>query len=128
MKPLFILSFSLAFILGSKAQIPVYLDPKAPVSERVNDLISKMTLEEKVSQMQYSAPAIQRLHIAEYNWSSEGLHGVAFNGLAAMWNRELMYQVAVAISDEARAKYNIAIAKGQHGNHQGLTFWSPNIN
>src|SRR5579863_3988949 len=111
MKPLFILSFSLAFILGSKAQIPVYLDPKAPVSERVNDLISKMTLEEKVSQMQYSAPAIQRLHIAEYNWSSEGLHGVAFNGLAtcfpqaiglaAMWNRELMYQVAVAISDEA---------------------------
>ncbi len=88
--------------------------------------------------MQFGARAIERLHIAEYNWSSEGLHGVAFNGLAtcfpqaiglaATWNRQLMYEVASTISDEARAKYNIAISKGQHGNHQGLTFWSPNIN
>jgi len=137
MKSLATLLLFLATVI-STAQTPVYLDPKAPVADRVNDLVSKMTLEEKVSQMQYGARAIPRLQIPEYNWSNEGLHGVAFNGLAtcfpqaiglaATWNRQLMHEVASTISDEARAKYNIAISKGQHGNHQGLTFWSPNIN
>jgi beta-glucosidase len=138
MKTICIQFLLLASILSAGAQTPVYLDPQAPVDSRVNDLISKMTLDEKVGQMQFNAPAIPRLHVAEYCWSSEGLHGVAFNGLAtcfpqaiglaAMWNRQLMHEVASTISDEARAKYNIAIRKGQHGNHQGLTFWSPNIN
>jgi beta-glucosidase len=138
MRSLLLSLITLYFILPAAGQAPVYLDPNVPLDARVSDLISKMTLKEKVSQMVYEAPAIDRLKIPKYNWSNEGLHGVAFNGLAtsfpqaiglaAMWDRALMYQVATVISEEGRAKYNIAISKGQRGNHQGLTFWSPNIN
>jgi len=120
------------------AQTPDYLDVRKTVDERVIDLVSKMTLKEKVSQMLDNAPAIKRLNIPAYNWWNEGLHGVARSGLAtsfpqaialaATWNRRTMNEVATVISDEARAKYNVAIANGQHGRYQGLTFWSPNIN
>lgn len=113
-------------------------DPKLSVFERVNDLISRLTLEEKVSQMVYNSPAINRLGIPEYNWWNEALHGVARNGiatvfpqaigLAATWDKELIYKVASVISDEARAKYNIALSKNQRGIYQGITLWSPNIN
>ncbi len=116
----------------------MYLNPKEPIEKRVNDLVSKMTLAEKVSQMQHKSPAIARLGIPQYDWWNEALHGVARNGLAtsfpqaigmaATWNKRLMYEAATVISDEGRAKYNIAIAKGQHGEYQGLTFWSPNVN
>lgn len=115
-----------------------YLDPALPTVQRVDDLVSRMTLEEKISQMQNDAPAIPRLHIAAYNWWNEGLHGVARSGyatvfpqaigLAATWNTSLIHQVADTISTEARAKYNQAQRDGNNSIYYGLTFWSPNIN
>jgi len=115
-----------------------YLDPSLPLEQRVNDLVSRMTLEEKVSQMQDVAPGIPRLGIPAYNWWNEGLHGVARSGnatvfpqaiaLAATWDTDLIHRVADVISTEARAKYNDAIQHGNTGRYYGLTFWSPNIN
>ena len=117
---------------------PAYLDPSLPVDQRVNDLVSRMTLEEKASQMQDVARAIQRLNIPAYNWWNEGLHGVARSGhatvfpqaigLAATWDTDLIHRMADVISTEARAKYNDAIQHGNTGRYYGLTFWSPNIN
>jgi beta-glucosidase len=117
---------------------PAYLDPSLPLEQRVNDLVSRMTLEEKVAQMQDVAPGIPRLSIPAYNWWNEGLHGVARAGnatvfpqaigLAATWDTDLMHRVADVISTEARAKYNDAIQHGNTGRYYGLTFWSPNIN
>jgi beta-glucosidase len=125
----------------SRAKDPVrapYLDPRLPVEQRVNDLVSRMTLEEKVSEMQDVAAAVPRLGIPAYNWWNEGLHGVARSGhatvfpqaigLAATWDTQLIHRVADVISTEARAKYNDAIAHGNTGRYFGLTFWSPNIN
>jgi beta-glucosidase len=115
-----------------------YLDPSLPLEHRVNDLVSRMTLEEKVSQMQDVAAAIPRLGVPAYNWWNEGLHGVARSGnatvfpqaigLAATWDTDLIHRVADVISTEARAKYNDAIQHGNTGRYFGLTFWSPNIN
>lgn len=115
-----------------------YLNPDLHIEKRVDDLVSKMTLEEKVSQMVNGASAIPRLKIPAYNWWNECLHGVARNGiatvfpqaigLAATWNTDLMHNVADVISTEARAKYNYAIKINEHGIYKGLTFWSPNIN
>ncbi len=117
---------------------PDYLDPTLPLEKRVDDLVSRMTLEEKVSQMVNGAAAIPRLKVPEYNWWNECLHGVARNGiatvfpqaigLAATWDTNLMHNVAKVISTEARAKYNYAIKNNDHGIYKGLTFWSPNIN
>src|SRR2546425_2659417 len=116
----------------------VYLDPSLPWEQRVNDLVSRMTLEEKISQMQDVAAAVPRLGIPAYNWWNEGLHGVARSGnatvfpqaigLAATWDTDLIHRVADVISTEARAKYNDAIQHGNTGRYYGLTFWSPNIN
>lgn len=115
-----------------------FMNPALPLVVRVNDLVSRMTLEEKVGQMQYTALAIPRLGIPEYNWWNECLHGVARNGvatvfpqaigMAATWDTELIKQEADVIATEARAKYYEAVAAGQRGIYQGLTFWSPNIN
>jgi beta-glucosidase len=115
-----------------------YLNPDLPVAQRVDDLVSRMTLTEKVSQMQNEAPSIPRLHVTEYDWWNEGLHGVARSGyatvfpqaigLAATWDTGLMHRVADAISTEARAKYNEAQRSGNHSIFYGLTLWSPNIN
>ena len=123
---------------GSAAAAALYLDPSAPLEDRVNDLVSRMTIEEKVSQMQDVAPAIPRLGVPAYNWWNEGLHGVARAGnatvfpqaigLAAAWDTELLHRVADVISTEARAKYNDASHHGNTGRYFGLTFWSPNIN
>jgi beta-glucosidase len=117
---------------------PAYKDPARPVEERVDDLISRMTLEEKISQMVFDAPPIERLGIPAYNWWNECLHGVGRAGLAtvfpqaiglaATWNAPLMGRVAVAISDEARAKHHEAERRGMRGIYCGLTFWSPNVN
>jgi len=117
---------------------PVYLDPSQPLEKRVADLVSKMTLEEKVSQMQHSAAAIPRLQIPDYDWWSEALHGVARAGyatvfpqaigLAATWDVDLEGKIADTISTEARAKFNAAQAEGDHSRYRGLDFWSPNIN
>lgn len=113
-------------------------NPDEEPQARAADLVSRMTLEEKISQMQNTAPAIPRLGIPEYDWWNEGLHGVARAGLAtvfpqaialaATWNPELMFRIAGIISTEARAKYNDAIVHGNHARYFGLTFWSPNIN
>lgn len=115
-----------------------YLNTKLTIEERVTDLVSRMTLEEKISQMINQAPAIKRLGVPEYNWWSEGLHGVARAGLAtvfpqaiglgATWDRDLMFRVSTAISDEARAKHHEFARKGKRFIYQGLTLWSPNIN
>lgn len=117
---------------------PAYLDPALPLDQRVGDLVSRMTLEEKASQMQDVAPAIPRLGIPAYNWWNEGLHGVARAGhatvfpqaigLAATWDTGLVHGIAEVVSTEARAKYNDAIQHGNTGRYFGLTFWSPNIN
>lgn len=119
-------------------QKPVYKDPGAPLDKRVDDLISRMTLEEKISQLMNDSPAIERLSIPAYNWWNECLHGVARAGratvfpqaigLAATWDPDLIFRVATAISDEARAKHNEFVRRGKRNIYQGLTFWSPNIN
>ena len=117
---------------------PPYKNPNLPIEVRVNDLVSRMTLEEKVLQMQNGAPAIERLGVPAYDWWNEALHGVARAGyatvfpqaigLAATWDTKLMHDVADVISTEARAKHHEAVRNNQHGRYQGLTFWSPNIN
>ncbi len=108
------------------------------MEERVKDLVGRMTLEEKISQMVNQAPAIERLGVPEYNWWSEGLHGVARAGLAtvfpqaiglgATWDEEMMFNVSTAISDETRAKHHQFVRKDKRFLFQGLTLWSPNIN
>lgn len=117
---------------------PAYKNPSLPIEKRVDDLVSRMTLAEKVSQMMNAAPAIKRLDIPEYEWWNEGLHGVARAGyatvfpqaigLAATWDTDLMFQVADVISTEARAKHHEFLRQNQHARYQGLTYWSPNIN
>ena len=115
-----------------------YLNTELPLDTRVADLVGRMTLDEKISQMVNQAAAIERLGIPEYNWWSEGLHGVARAGLAtvfpqaiglgATWDRDLMFRVSTAISDEARAKHHDFARKDKRFLYQGLTLWSPNIN
>ncbi|SHE76542.1 beta-glucosidase [Mariniphaga anaerophila] len=115
-----------------------FLDYNLPLDERVDILVSQMTLQEKVDQMVYDSKEIPRLGIPAYNWWNESLHGVARAGyatvfpqsitIAASWDKDLMLCVSTAISDEARAKYNDFIRRGKRGIYQGLTFWSPNIN
>jgi beta-glucosidase len=116
----------------------IYLDHLKSLEERINDLVSRLTLEEKISQLLNDAVGIERLNIPKYNWWSEALHGVGFSGiatvfpqaigLAASFDLDLMYRVASAISDEGRAKHHEAVRKDQRNIFQGLTFWSPNVN
>jgi beta-glucosidase len=125
-------------MLQGQAKQNAYLDPTLPIEQRVDDLVGRMTLAEKISQMQNRAPSIERLHIAEYDWWSEGLHGIARSGyatvfpqaigLAATWDTELIHRVADTISTETRAKYNEAQRTNNHSIYYGLTLWSPNIN
>lgn len=115
-----------------------FKNPNLPIEQRVNDLVSKMTIDEKISQLMDSSPAIERLGIPEYNWWNESLHGVARAGyatvfpqsisIASSWDRKLIFDVANVISDEARAKHHEYLRRGQHGMYQGLTFWPPNVN
>ncbi|MBO0720744.1 MAG: glycoside hydrolase family 3 C-terminal domain-containing protein [Blastocatellia bacterium] len=117
---------------------PPYKDPALPLEKRVDDLVSRMTLEEKVSQMMNAATPIERLGIPAYDWWNEALHGVARAGyatvfpqaigLAATWDEDLVRQVADVASTEARAKYNEFERQGDRARYHGLTFWSPNIN
>lgn len=111
---------------------------RSEATKRATALVEQMTAEEKVSQMLFTSPAIERLGIRSYNWWNEALHGVARAGLAtvfpqaialaATFDPELVEGVADTISKEARAKYNAAQALDDHGQYKGLTFWSPNIN
>ena len=115
-----------------------FLDSGLSPGERARDLIGRLTLPEKVSQLLHDSPAIERLGVPAYNWWNEACHGVGRNGratvfpqvigLGATWNRELVRRVADTIADEARAKHHAALAAGRRGQYQGLTFWTPNIN
>ncbi len=119
-------------------QTPDYRNADLPFERRVADLVSRMTLEEKASQMRDVAPAIPRLGIPAYNWWNEALHGVARSGLAtsfpqaiglaATWDDSLIFRMATVVSDEARAKHHEYVRQGSRERYQGLTFWSPNIN
>lgn len=118
--------------------VPIYRDLNRSFEERAEDLVARMTLEEKVAQLGNDTPAIPRLDVPAYEWWNEALHGVARAGaatvfpqaigLAATFDTRLMREVATAISDEARAKHHEFARRGQRGRYQGLTFWSPNIN
>ncbi len=129
--------FAGSVMAAAQARAP-YLNPSLPVDQRVRDLVSRMTLEEKIGQMMDRAPAIDRLGIPAYDWWNEALHGVARAGvatvfpqaigLAATWDDVLLEDVADVISTEARAKYNDAIRRGRRERYYGITFWSPNIN
>ncbi len=138
-----LLHFTLFLTLGStlvtgqeRGVVPGSTD--APVSARVNELIFRMTLEEKASQLLSASPAIERLGIPAYDWWNECLHGVARAGratvfpetigMAATWDTDLLYRVSTAISDEARAKHHEFVRRGKRGIYEGLTFWTPNIN
>jgi beta-glucosidase len=133
-----VVAFLAIFMLPALAQEPPYKNPRLPVEQRVDDLVSKMTLDEKISQMVNDALAIPRLDIPQYNWWNECLHGVARAGLAtvfpqaiglaAAFDADFMYRVATAISDEARAKHHEFVRQGKRGIYEGLTFWTPNIN
>jgi beta-glucosidase len=117
---------------------PLYLDPAQPIEARVQDLIRRMTLEEKASQLVNQARAIPRLQVPAYDWWSEALHGVARAGvatvfpepigLAATFDDSLIHEMAVVIGTEARAKHNQAVRAGRRDIMEGLDFWSPNIN
>ncbi|MBQ0116192.1 MAG: glycoside hydrolase family 3 C-terminal domain-containing protein [Bacteroidales bacterium] len=126
--------------LTINAQTPLYRNPNAPMHDRIMDLLSRMTLEEKVSMMTHNAPAIPRLGIDKLNIGNEALHGVVRPGkftvfpqaigLSATWNPMLIQQMTTAISDEARGKWNkFELGKKQFdGSSDLLCFWSPTIN
>ena len=125
--------------MAKKTDTPLYLDPSSTIPERVQDLISRLALLEKVAQMNHPTEGVPRLNIPPYNYWSEALHGVARNGkatvfpqaigMAATWDRDLIKRVASAIGDEARAKHHETMRRNGHSEmYQGLTFWSPNVN
>ena len=117
---------------------PKYLDPAVDLDNRVDDLIGRLTLEEKVNQMQMNTSGIPRLDIPPYDYWNEALHGVGRSGkatvfpqaigLAATFDDDLIYKVSSAISDEARARYNVSQQARNYNRYTGLTFWTPNIN
>ena len=135
-----------AVLFGQQTGTAPYMNPDLTPEKRAADLVSRMTLEEKVLQMQSTAPAIPRLGVPAYDWWNEALHGVATGrgratvfpqaiGLAAMWDPGLLNRVADIISTEARAKYNDSLVHPGEtttaivpGRTAGLTYWSPNIN
>src|SRR5271167_2366255 len=133
-----ILLWTAACLSAQSAANPPYLDPSQPVNVRVDDLISRMTPEEKASQLVNQARAIPRLQVPAYDWWSEALHGVANAGtatvfpepigLAATFDVPLIHNMAIVIGTEARAKHNQAIRSGRRDIMEGLDFWSPNIN
>ena len=141
MRHLINLAITLLFISNFLiAQSPTndFQNPNLSISKRVDDLVSKMTLEEKAGQLMFDAPAVERLGVPAYNWWNECLHGVARNGkatvfpqaigMAATFDTDLMHRIGEAISDEARAKFNENRKVGYMSRYAGLTFWSPNVN
>ncbi len=137
-------AFLLALTIASAprvadAQDTAWRNPQLPLEVRVKDLLRRMTLEEKVSQMMNGSPAIDRLGIPAYNWWNEGLHGVARTGKhatvfpqaignAATFDQPNLQRMAAMISTEARAIHHQYEREGHRDIYEGLTFWSPNIN
>ena len=123
---------------AGSAALPLYLDPSQPIEARVNDLLSRLTLEEKISQLVNQSRAIPRLQVPEYDWRSEALHGIAGAGMAtvfpepigiaATFDTPLVQEMAGAIGTEGRAKHNKAVSQGRRDILEGLDFWAPNIN
>jgi len=134
----FCVLLGVTYSLAQQANKPIYLDSSKSIEERVDDLIGRMTLEEKASQLVNQARAIPRLQVPAYNWWSEALHGVANAGtatvfpepigLAATFDAPLIHDMATVIGIEARAKHNQAVRAGRRDIMEGLDFWSPNIN
>ena len=129
----------LSLPLWAQESQPAYKNPELPFEQRVDDLVSRMTLQEKVSQLAHTADAIPRLGVPQYDWWNEGLHGVARAGnatvfpqaigMAATFDEPLMRQIADTISTEFRAKYVERVhSDGSTDWYRGLTVWSPNIN
>jgi beta-glucosidase len=140
-----VLSFWLGFVSpGLKAQENTNIgpfpfnNPALETNARIYDLINRLTLEEKASQLMHNSPKIERLGIPDYNWWNEALHGIGRSGVAtifpqaigmgATFDEDLIFRVASAISDEARGNYNTAVKNGYRRQYSGLTFWTPNIN
>lgn len=126
-------------MLSAHAQTPVYKNTSYSFEDRAKDLVKRMTLEEKVSQMMNKSEAINRLDVPAYNWWNEGLHGVGRSGkhvtvfpqaigLAATFDKQAMFKTADIVSTEARAVHHAYEKQGSRDIYQGLTFWTPNIN
>ncbi|MGI4875468.1 MAG: glycoside hydrolase family 3 C-terminal domain-containing protein [Janthinobacterium lividum] len=142
MKPFCLLLLALLLPITSAQRPPAtypFQNPDLALDQRVDDLVGRLTLPEKVSQMLNASPAIDRLGIPAYNWWNEALHGVARTsmkttvfpqaiGLAATFDQDAMLQMATITSDEARAIHQEYVRRGERGIYQGLTFWTPNIN
>ncbi len=132
------LAASTAGVVSAQSAPMSYMNPALTAHERAVDLVGRMTLEEKVSQMGSASAAVPRLNVPAYNFWNEALHGVARSGyatmfpqaigMAATWDAPLLREVGDVISTEARAKNNEALRHGNHEIYFGLTFWSPNIN
>jgi len=140
-KLIFSLAISLCFLQCEEQKNDSeykYLNTSFSIESRVDDLLGRMTLQEKIDQLNYEAPAIERLGIPAYNWWNECLHGVGRAGMAtvfpqaigmaASWNPDLMSDIGKIISDEARAKHHAFQKIGKTDIYYGLTFWTPNIN
>ena len=136
-KLLVILVTGICALTASAQQLP-YQNPKLTASQRADDLLSRLTLEEKVSLMMDTSPAIERLGIPQFQWWNEALHGIGRNGyatvfpitmaMAASWDDALLHKVFTAVSDEARVKARQAKQSGNIKRYQSLSFWTPNIN
>jgi beta-glucosidase len=131
--------FASLVVSSTQAQTPDYKNTSLPFDARAKDLVKRMTLEEKVSQMMNKSVAIDRLDVPAYNWWNEGLHGVGRSGmhvtvfpqaigLAATFDKQAMFKTADIVSTEARAVHHAYERKGSRNIYQGLTFWTPNIN
>ncbi len=133
-----ILTLLACLALSANAQQLPYKNPQLTAEQRADDLLGRLTLEEKVRLMMDSSPAIERLGIPQFQWWNEALHGVGRNGyatvfpitmgMAASWDDQLLHQVFTAVSDEARAKAQQAKHSGNIKRYQSLSFWTPNIN
>ena len=137
-----ILAAIVVLLIASRAHAqnsepPPYLNPALPAEQRAADLVHRMTVEEKVTQLTNQSRAIERLHIPAYNWWSEALHGVASSGttefpepvgLASTFDTDAIHRMAIAIGIEARIKRAQFERAGRSHAQEGLDFWAPNIN
>ena len=138
MKKFIIIASLLCAAMSAFAQ-PAYLDTSRSPKERAEDLVSRLTLQEKVPLLMFESPAVERLGIRKYNWWNEALHGVGRNGnatvfpmpisMAASFDTELIEEVFTTVSDEARIKWNKVPSNPEDNmQYQCLTYWTPNIN